>query len=106
MTEVERAEAARRGGSYGLWVTATISLPLSAALVSFIDLPWASPWLFMFSGSLIVLHLVCIPLWQMADKRFLCSTAWAKQHRFTPEQLSRFGRKADKKHWPLDDDLA
>jgi hypothetical protein len=84
LTEDEKSESSRRGGFYGLWVAATLALPLSMALVS------KSQGLVLVAVVLVVVHLACIPVWQRMQRRFLCTTAWAREHAITPEQLKRF----------------
>jgi len=85
MTDTEKAEASRRGGSYGLWVAATFAIPLSFAIVE------RSQLLMVIAAVLVVIHIACIPIWRKMQRRFLCSTAWARERGITPEQLRTFG---------------
>jgi hypothetical protein len=84
MTDAEKAEALRRGGIYGVWVAATFAVPLSFAIVE------RSPWLVALATVLVVIHIVCIPIWQRMQRRFLCSTAWAQEQGIAPDRLRMF----------------
>src|SRR2546427_6244670 len=84
MTDSEKAEASRRGGLYGLWVFATFAGPLSFAVV------YRHPALIAIAAVLVVIHIVCIPIWQRMQRNFLCSTSWAREHGYTPERLRMF----------------
>jgi hypothetical protein len=84
MTDAERARLAERGGAYGLWSAGTLALPLAVALTS------RSVLTFVIAAVLITVHLICIPIWQKQQKRFLCSTAWAREHGITPDRLRMF----------------
>jgi hypothetical protein len=84
MTDSERDEASRRGGLYGLWVFATFAGPLSFAVV------YRHPTLIAVAAVLIVIHIVCIPIWQRMQRHFLCSTLWAREQGYTPERLRMF----------------
>jgi len=84
MTDAERAEVSQRGGGYGLWVAATFALPLAFALT------YRSLVAIVIASILVTVHIVCIPIWQKCQKRFLCSTAWAREQGFTPERIRMF----------------
>lgn len=84
MTDAEEAGTSRRGGWYGLWVAATLALPLSFGIVE------RSQLLTVIAVVLIVVHIVCVPVWQRMQRNFLCSTAWAREHGFTPQRLRLF----------------
>jgi len=84
MTDAERAEVSQRGGGYGLWVAATFALRLAFALT------YRSLVAIVIASILVTVHIVCIPIWQKCQKRFLCSTAWAREQGFTPERIRMF----------------
>lgn len=84
MTDAERAKVAERGGAYGLWVATTFALPLAFALV------YQSHLAIVIAAVLVTVHIICVPIWQKKQKRFLCSTAWAKEQGFTPERIRLF----------------
>jgi hypothetical protein len=84
MTGSEQREAARRGGSYGIWVALTFAGPISYAVV------FTSTTLIVVAMLLMLLHILYIPLWLKKQREFLCSTAWARQNDFTPERLRLF----------------
>jgi hypothetical protein len=88
MTAAEKAEASRRGGFYGVWVAATFAVPLSLAFVE------RSLWLAVLAAVLVTIHIACIPIWQRMQRRFLCSTAWAREHGITPDRLRMFAFRA------------
>lgn len=91
MTAAEKIDAMWRGMLYGLWCAGTVAIPigLAAGLVIKGD----SPGLAIFSAAaLVLLHIACIPAWRRRQRRFLCSTAWAKQQGIAPEQLAEPSR--------------
>jgi len=85
MTDAERAKVAERGGGYGLWVAATFALPLAFALA------YRSLVTIIIAAVLVTVHVICVPFWQRGQKRFLCSTAWAREQGLTPERIRLFG---------------
>jgi hypothetical protein len=84
MTDAEYWEASSRGGFYGLWTAATFAIPVSFIVGE------RSQWLMVVAAVLIVIHIACIPIWQKMHRRFLCSTAWAREHGITPDRLRMF----------------
>ena len=84
MTAAEKAEASRRGGFYGLWVAVTFAFPLSLAIVEMSQL------LVVIAAVLVVVHISCIPIWHKMQRRFLCSTSWARERGITPDRLRMF----------------
>jgi hypothetical protein len=104
MTPAEQNAAMRLGGLYGVWVAATIQIPLMFTFLAFLR-GWWMPWLPMLAGALVGLHLACIPVFQRRMRRFLCSTAWAKSRGFEPETLRLFAIRQGKPSIPLRDGL-
>ena len=88
MTDAERARLAERGGGYGLWVAGTFALPLAFAFTS------RSLAATVIAAVLITVHVICIPVWNKRQKRFLCSTAWARDCGITPDRLRMFAFRA------------
>jgi hypothetical protein len=84
MTDTERAKVAERGGGYGLWVAVTFALPLAFAFTH------RSLVAIVIAAVLVTVHIICIPIWQKKQKRFLCSTAWARERGITPDRLRMF----------------
>lgn len=84
MTDEEKSEASRRGGLYGFWVLATFAGPLSFAVV------YRHHALIIVAVLLVIVHIVCIPIWQRMQKNFLGSTIWARKRGCTPRQLRLF----------------
>ena len=89
MTDSERFTAMRRGGQYGLWVAGTCVLPAFAVVGALGGLQ--SPTIIGIIGAiavtLILVHICCIPAWLSAQRRFLCSTQWAREQGIRPENL-------------------
>lgn len=90
MTGAEKAEAMCRGGLYGIWVAVTFGIPLSLILIA------QSPLLLALAAALVVIHVVCIPIWQKMQRRFLCSTVWAREHGIDPDRLRMFAFRFSK----------
>lgn len=84
MTDGERRKVSSRGGFYGLWVAGTFAMPLSFAIVE------RSLLFIVIAAVLAAIHIACIPIWQKMQRRFLCSTAWARERGITPDRLRMF----------------
>jgi hypothetical protein len=84
MTDAELSIARQRASCYGLWVVATFAGPFGFA----VGFPGTLAW--SVSGLLMVIHLVCIPIWFPMQRRFLSSTIWAKEQGMKPESLTLF----------------
>lgn len=87
MTDAERAEDPQRGADYLLWLGVTLVSPLAFALT------YRTPAAIVNAAILVTIHVVCLPIWQKRQKRFLCSTAWARKQGFTPERVKMFAFK-------------
>lgn len=86
MTPAEESASAIRGGCNGLWVAVTLAIPI--ALAGSARSP--SPFLLGMAALLVLTHLLCIPLWLKLQRRFFCSTTWAREQGIAPERLSLF----------------
>src|SRR5436190_24357270 len=85
MTMIEWARASRRSGLYGIWVGVTFAIPLSALpFFAIIEKSWA---IIVIAAVLLAVHIACLPIWQKRTKRFLYSTAWAREQGLTSEGL-------------------
>ena len=84
MTDAESAKASVRSAAYGLWVAVSFAMPLASASTS------RSLGGVVIAAVLVTIHLVCIPLWQKQQRRFLCSTDWARERGITPDRLRMF----------------
>lgn len=84
MTDAGKSEASRRGGRYGCWVAATFAVPLAFAMVE------RSLLFVIITVVLVAIHVGCIPVWQRMQRRFLCSTTWAREQGVTPDRLKIF----------------
>src|SRR4051795_7029179 len=91
MTESERFTAMRRGGQYGVWVAGTCAIPV-AVVGAFggLQSPTIMGIISAIALTLIVVHICCIPAWLSAQRRFLCSTQWAREQGLRPENLRLF----------------
>ena len=73
MTDGEKREALVREGLYGFWAALTFAGPLSFAIL------YRHPMLIAIAALLIPIHIACIPMWRKKQRKFLASTAWARQ---------------------------
>lgn len=78
MTEAERRKATMHGILYGLWVAASLAVPL------FVAAAFGHPLVALIA---VPLFIASIPVWRNTQRSFLCSTAWAREKSFTPERL-------------------
>lgn len=83
----EFAALARRSLAYGVWVALTLGIPFGV-IVGF----WShsAPVVRTICMVLIGVHIACVPIWQRAQKRFLCSTEWARLNDLRPDSLKLF----------------
>ena len=88
MTEAEKATASRRGAIYGLWCAATLAVPFALAIS---QRSWS---IVLLAAVLIAVHVACLPVWFRMQRRFLCSTAWARECGISPDTLALFGRQS------------
>lgn len=91
LTPAERRMVVVRAASYGVWVALTVSLPVMALVFSIMASQLRSVPIYLGAAALIVLHLACLPVWLGMQRRFLCSTQWAREQRIIPESLRLFG---------------
>ena len=92
LTPAERRTAAFRAAGYGAWVALTVSLPVMAIVFSIMASQLRSVPIYLGAAALIVLHLACLPVWLGMQRRFLCSTQWAREQRIMPKSLRLFGK--------------
>lgn len=85
MTDSEKAEVLRRSGLYGFWVAATFAVPLASAIAE------RRVVFTLIAAVLVTIHVACIPIWQRMQKRFFCSTVWARERGITADRLRMFG---------------
>ena len=85
VSPAEKQRFVRHGVGYGLWVAATVGLPINIALQAEHVVAWG------IAGGLLLIHLVALPMWQARMRRMLCSTEWARSQGVTPENLGLFG---------------
>lgn len=83
-TEAERESLVSRARFYGLWGALSFGIPFgfAVALRSALAIGIAVP--------LIIVHLIGIPIWIRKQKKFLCSTEWAKSQGYAPESLKMY----------------
>lgn len=82
LTPAERRELTLLGGMFTVWNVATCFLPV---FIGFIWMPHPTGW--MTAGLVLALGLLGYPLWRKMHLLYLCSTAWGKERRMTPNQL-------------------
>lgn len=96
MTPAEKSDAMSRAGRYGLWCAFSFAIPLNFLLLPpFFPLLFPEPFgleVKTAAAALVALHIACIPLWMKSQRRFLASTAWAREQGITPEGIKLFGR--------------
>jgi hypothetical protein len=100
MTWSEKTMAAVRGGAYGFWVAGTFAFPVASLVWYSLGLgPAPMPAIPVpIAAFLIVLHIVCLPIWWRSQRRFLCSTRWAREQDIQPDVLALFSsRELDSK---------
>ena len=85
VSPAEKQRIVRHGFGYGLWVAATVGLPINIALQAEHVVAW------VIAAGLLLVHLVALPMWQARVRRMLCATEWAKSQGVTPENLRLFG---------------
>jgi hypothetical protein len=78
MTTEERAQTVSRGAAYGIWCALTAAIPTAFLFVSLTFHGSVPMWLYILAGSMIVVHLILIPVWRRAQMRFLRNTQWAR----------------------------
>ncbi len=84
MTEAEKRAANRRTALYGLWCGVTFAAPVSVAVVD------PTPALLAVAAILIIIHLGCLRVWLRWQRRFFCSTSWARDQGLAPGRLRLF----------------
>jgi hypothetical protein len=82
MTEEERKKLSARSGKYGIWCALTAAIPISMAVFNRTTI-----W-FVVAGILLAVHIIVIPIWRNKQKKFLCSTQWAKSKGYGIQDLS------------------
>jgi hypothetical protein len=98
LTPEEFDACARRAMLYGVWVSLTFAGPLSLLSITFFSrarahlIPLGTGGLIIWAIciSLVLLHCASIPFWLRGQRRFLCSTQWARTHDLRPERIKLF----------------
>ncbi len=79
---------------YGAWGAITGGIPIGLLTGLFNDLVlmmgFPNDLTMVIAAILVTAHVVCIPLCFRWQKKFLCSSQWARQHGFRPELLRVF----------------
>jgi hypothetical protein len=88
MTGREQSRVLRTAALWGLWGGATFALPVSFALVE-----RSAGWIIIACvlSSIFLVSVVPFLRWQ---RRFLCSTTWARRQGITPRDLRRPGDRS------------
>ena len=87
MLESELQQAIKRSRIYGIWCAFTFAGPMAFMIIH------GNKVLLAVGLVLIGLHLICFPFWLKSQRRFLCSTQWAKNEGFKPDKLNMFALK-------------
>ncbi len=87
LTPSEESRLMTRSGAYGLWCGVSFAFPITWLGMSLAGLFPSSPSRIGVAIALIVAHVVFIPKWQRNQKKYLCSTQWAREQGYTPEKL-------------------
>jgi hypothetical protein len=97
LTPSEHEAVMHRGALYGIWVFFTAAGPggiLTSTFFSRYYLLHYSPGDLALIRAVyilpIVIYCVSIPFWLRAQRRFYCSTEWARSHNLQPERLKLF----------------
>jgi len=90
MTDAEKREANRRTALYGLWCGVTFAGPVSVAVVV------PTPAVLAVVTILIIIYLGCLRVWLRWQRRFFCSTSWARERGLSPGQLRLFVFRDDR----------
>ena len=84
MTKEEKHEATLRGLMFGGWIAATW-------FGSFFAYRLIPEPMNLISTIIFLVGLAGIPIWRRIQREFLCTTAWARQRAFQPNQLVSTG---------------
>jgi len=78
-------------GIYGVWSAITGGLPIVFLLSDFtLVMGFPNDLTRVLAAILVTVHAICIPFCFRWQKKFLCSTEWARQQGFRPEHLKFF----------------
>ena len=86
MTPEEKATVTWRGVMYGLWVAVSVGLPIQLIVMG-VCAGKLNPIVATISGSLVVAHMIGIPIWQRRQRQFLGNTIWARQNGIEPANI-------------------
>jgi hypothetical protein len=88
MTPDEKAKGSRLGGLYVLSMGIALFVPVMLAGTG-------HGYLSIIAAVVVVVaFVVWIPIWRKLFKRFLCSTAWAREQGLTPERIRKFPHRS------------
>jgi hypothetical protein len=97
LTPIEHEAFMYRVMLYTVWILLTACGPVGVLSGTFFyrnfPLSWIAGNLAVIRAGCIFLigvHCACIPLWMRAQRRFFCSTEWARRHGLQPERLKLF----------------
>lgn len=89
MTPEEKSAGVRRGFFYGIWVAVSLALPIQFIVMGFL-VGKLHPVVATVGGLLVIAHLVCIPIFQRGQRRFLANTIWAREQQIDPTNIKFF----------------
>ena len=84
MTEGELGRVTGRSLLYGVWVMATFAGPVGLLFLT------TNLALRVVCIALMLVHLAVLPFWFQMQRRFLCSSGWAREQGMVPERLALF----------------
>ena len=84
MTEDEERAASRKAALHGLWCGVTLTAVYAAVVVV------QTPAILVIAPVMIIIHLGWLRVWLRSQRRFYCSTSWARERGLTPERLRLF----------------
>jgi len=83
-TKAEKQEAMFYGLLYGLWAC------LATFGTMYLVRKFPSPGSWLVAAAIVILHIVCLPVWFRMQRKFLSSTEWARKQGIKSESLKLF----------------
>ncbi len=84
MTDDEKKRGMIRGCCFGLWVGLFLTPLANEYIIRNLNISTTTAIVF------IILNIIFIPSWFKSQKRFLCSTKWAKSQGYNSDQIALY----------------